>query len=125
MLKAWIARDDLGGGIPFSGADLHPAQELIFATTNNDDILTLSDRFEENDSFSRFLAGPVFHWSEKSWRKIKVRMTCYRKFFEKAQQSRLSSTTPSGTSLHNQAISATRTPKLLGAFTYSGLPWLP
>jgi hypothetical protein len=62
MLKGWISRPDLGGGIAFSGDDLSPAGKNVY-----DNI-----RDGESDPFTRILAGPVFHGCERLLRCMKV-----------------------------------------------------
>jgi len=72
MLKEWISRPDLGGGIAFSGDDLNPNEKSAYHEIYSDDLTTLSHRIGENDPFTRFLAGPVFHRFEKIWRYFNV-----------------------------------------------------
>jgi hypothetical protein len=72
MLKNWISRPDLGGGIPFSGDDLSPVGKNVYDDTFADDIMILKDRDGESDPFTRILAGPVFHGLEKLVRYMKV-----------------------------------------------------
>ena len=72
MLKNWISRPDLGGGIPFSGDDLSPVGKNVYDDTFADDIMILKNRDGESDTFTRILAGPVFHGLEKLLRCMKV-----------------------------------------------------
>jgi hypothetical protein len=72
MLKNWISRPDLGGGIPFSGDDLSPVGKNVYDNVFADDIMILKDRDGESDPFTRILAGPVFHGLEKLLRYMKV-----------------------------------------------------
>jgi hypothetical protein len=72
MLKEYISRPDLGGGIPFSGNDLNPIGNGVYDNTSQDDLTILNNRAGENDHFTRLLAGPVFHGVERILRHIKV-----------------------------------------------------
>jgi hypothetical protein len=72
MLKDWISRPDLGGGIPFSGEDLSPDGENVYNDTFANDLMILNNRAGESDPFTRMLAGPVFHRCEKALRWMKV-----------------------------------------------------
>jgi hypothetical protein len=72
MFKNWISRPDLGGGIPFSGDDLSPVGKNVYDDTFADDIMILKNRDGESDTFTRILAGPVFHGLEKLLRCMKV-----------------------------------------------------
>ncbi|KUJ15788.1 uncharacterized protein LY89DRAFT_719498 [Mollisia scopiformis] len=71
MLKEWILSPDLGGGILFSGEDLSPWGKSVYDETHNDDLMIVKSRTGENDTFTRFLAGPVFHLLERFWRRFK------------------------------------------------------
>jgi hypothetical protein len=64
MLRKWISRPDLGGGIAFSGKDLAPGKS-VYEERGVKDMIILSHRGFENDAFTRFLAGPVFSFFEK------------------------------------------------------------
>ncbi|KAF4633846.1 hypothetical protein G7Y89_g4276 [Cudoniella acicularis] len=64
MLRDWILRPDLGGGIPFAGADFYPMETSAYQDSHLCDLMTLNNRTGEDDSFSRWLAGPVFHLFE-------------------------------------------------------------
>ena len=72
MLKDWILRPDLGGGIAFSGDDLSPMRRSVYDDMYSRDLMILNNRAGENDPFTRFLAGPVFHGFERIWRFFKV-----------------------------------------------------
>jgi hypothetical protein len=72
MLREWISRPDLGGGIAFSGNDLNLAGGSVYDEKYSSDLMTLTNRIGENDLFTRFLAGPVFHKLERIWRYFKV-----------------------------------------------------
>ena len=72
MLKEYISRPDLGGGIPFSGNDLNPIGNGVYDNTSQDELTILNNRAGENDHFTRLLAGPVFHGVERILRHIKV-----------------------------------------------------
>jgi hypothetical protein len=72
MLKGWISRPDLGGGIAFSGDDLSPAGKNVYDNIFADDIMILNNRDGESDPFTRILAGPVFHGCERLLRCMKV-----------------------------------------------------
>jgi hypothetical protein len=72
MLKKWISRGDLGGGIPFSGNDLNLVGGSVYDDTSGDDLVILNNRAGEDDTFTRFLAGPVFHKLERLLRYTKV-----------------------------------------------------
>lgn len=71
MLKDWISRPDLGG-IAFSGDDLCPVGKSVYDDMYSEDLTILNNRAGENDPFTRFLAGPVFHGFERIWRYFKV-----------------------------------------------------
>jgi hypothetical protein len=73
MLKDWISRPDLGGGVPFSGDDLSPVVKNVYDDTFAGDTMILNNRAGESDPFTRLLAGPVFHGCEKALRCMKVR----------------------------------------------------
>jgi len=77
MLKEWISRPDLGGGIPFSGRDLNPKLKHVYDDSYADDIMILNNRAGESDLFTQMLAGPVFHRCEKVLRYIKVRQPVF------------------------------------------------
>ncbi|KAH8685800.1 hypothetical protein BGZ60DRAFT_523079 [Tricladium varicosporioides] len=62
LLKDWILRPDLGGGISFSGKDLGPKTSVY---NEVEDLLTLNPHTGENDLFTRFLTGPVFDRAER------------------------------------------------------------
>jgi hypothetical protein len=72
MLKEWILRPDLGGGILFSGLDLSPLGRSVYHNMYSTDLMTLGHRTGENDLFTRFLSGSVFHGLERFWRLFKV-----------------------------------------------------
>jgi hypothetical protein len=72
MLREWISRPDLGGGIAFSGNDLNLGGGSVYDEKHLNDLMTLTNRIGENDPFTRFLAGPVFHKFERIWRHVKV-----------------------------------------------------
>ena len=72
MLKEWVSRPDLGGGIRFTGSDLSPTGKNVYDETFEDDIMILNDRAGERDPFTQMLAGPVFHTCEKVLRYMKV-----------------------------------------------------
>ncbi|KAF8865145.1 hypothetical protein BDZ45DRAFT_721289 [Acephala macrosclerotiorum] len=72
MLKDWIIRPDLGGGIVFSGEDLSPFGKSVYDEIFSSDLMIMKSRSGENDLFTRFLAGPVFHGLERAfWRCFK------------------------------------------------------
>ncbi|TVY57299.1 hypothetical protein LSUE1_G009182 [Lachnellula suecica] len=71
MLKEWISRPDLGGGLLFSGGDLNPPGRPVYQNEHSDDLMTLSRRAGENDPFTRLLSGPVFHGFDRLWRLFK------------------------------------------------------
>jgi hypothetical protein len=71
MLKDWISRPDLGG-IAFSGDDLCPVGKSVYDDIRSQDLMILNNRAGENDPFTRYLAGPVFHGFERIWRFFKV-----------------------------------------------------
>jgi len=89
MLKDWISRPDLGGGIPFSGDDLSPLKKNVYDDTFVDDIMILNNRAGESDPFTRMLAGPVFHGCEKVLRYMKV---CWPYFRYSSTNGRLTKT---------------------------------
>ena len=72
MLRNWISRPDLGGGIAFSGDDLNIGGGSVYDDKYADDLMALNSRVGENDSFTQLLAGPVFHNFERFWRYLKV-----------------------------------------------------
>jgi hypothetical protein len=72
MLREWISRPDLGGGIAFSGNDLNLEEGSVYDDKYSNDLITLTNRSGEDDPFTRLLAGPVFHRLEKIWRHFKV-----------------------------------------------------
>lgn len=72
MLRDWIARPDLGGGIPFSGKDLYLGGTRVYDDACENDLMLLKNWAGENDHFDKFLAGPVFHGCEKVLRFFKV-----------------------------------------------------
>ncbi|KAE8454014.1 hypothetical protein EG329_007790 [Mollisiaceae sp. DMI_Dod_QoI] len=72
MLKDWIVRPDLSGGIVFSGEDLSPySRRPAYDAVFSGDLMIMKSRGGENDLFTRFLAGPVFHWLERVWQYFK------------------------------------------------------
>ena len=72
MLREWILRPDLGGGILFSGRDLSPLGRPVYHDAYSTDLMTLGHRTGENDPFTRLLSGSVFHGIERVWRVFKV-----------------------------------------------------
>ncbi|KAH6713001.1 hypothetical protein BKA61DRAFT_675254 [Leptodontidium sp. MPI-SDFR-AT-0119] len=70
MLRDRISRRDLGG-IPFSGSDLYHAGKTVYDDMFVNDLTILKNRAGENDHFTRFLAGPVFHGCERVLRLFK------------------------------------------------------
>lgn len=72
MLKEWISREDLGGGIVFSGDDLSPLVKTVYDDAYLNDLMIINNRAGENDSFTKFLSGPVFYLFERLWRYTKV-----------------------------------------------------
>lgn len=72
MLREWINRPDLGGGIAFSGNDLNLGGGSVYDDRYSDDLMNLTGCVGENDPFTRLLAGSVFHKFEKVWRYFKV-----------------------------------------------------
>ena len=75
LLKEWISRPDLGGGIVFSGDDLNMKGKTAYDEIYSLDLITLQHRVGENDPFTRFLLGPVFHRLERFWRYFRVGQT--------------------------------------------------
>jgi len=72
MLREWILRPDLGGGILFSGDDLSPLRRQVYHDMYSTDLMTLGHRTGENDPFTRLLSGSVFRGFERFWRIFKV-----------------------------------------------------
>jgi len=72
MLREWISRPDLGGGIAFSGNDLNLGGGSVYDDEYRNDLIVLDCHVGENDPFTQLLAGPVFHKLEKFWRYLKV-----------------------------------------------------
>jgi hypothetical protein len=72
LLREWISRPDLGGGIAFSGDDLNGNGRTAYDEIYSHDLIALHHRVGENDPFTRFLSGPVFHMFERYCRYFKV-----------------------------------------------------
>ncbi|KAG9231967.1 hypothetical protein BJ875DRAFT_443610 [Amylocarpus encephaloides] len=71
LLRSWIQRPDLGGGLEVSGCDLHPMETSVYEPIHSDDLISLGYRLGENDFFTRLLLGPVFHKLERRLRRFK------------------------------------------------------
>jgi hypothetical protein len=77
MLRDWIARRDLGGGLEFTGDDLGPVESSTYQDVFSGDLITTSHRLGEDDMFTRLLAGPVFHGLERVLRYFKVSVVVF------------------------------------------------